>query len=206
MKRMAQIGFAVSLILIFSQCAKKETADTRLTPEEEKRVVAFADSLANQLIQTLVTELAKAMQEGGPENAISVCNLKALPLTADVARMHGESVDIKRTTRKYRNPKNAPDEREKAALTYFEQKIQAGELPPYYVQKFKNQGQPVYRDYKPRKGAQVWLNCHGDAKTMSPAGQKKLKALYPEDRATGYKEGDFRGVIRIEIRKPLESE
>ena len=79
-------------------------------------------------------------------------------------------------------------------------------MPPYYVQKFKNQGQPVYRYYKPLKVAQVCLNCHGDAKTISPAVQKKLQALYPEDRATGYKEGDFRGVIRIEIRKPLESE
>lgn len=142
-RSMRWIFFSISILalsVIFSQCAKKETADTRLMPEEETRVVAFADSLANQLIQTLVTELAKAMQEGGPENAISVCNLKALPLTAEVARIHGESVDIKRTTRKYRNPKNAPDEREKAALAYFEQNIQAGELPPYYVQKFKNQG------------------------------------------------------------------
>ena len=34
---------------------------------------------------------------------------------------------------------------------------------------------------------------------MDPKVVEKLRQLYPEDKATGYKLGDFRGVIRVTI-------
>jgi hypothetical protein len=30
---------------------------------------------------------------------------------------------------------------------------------------------------------------------------KTINSIYPEDKATGYKKGDFRGLIRVEIDK-----
>ena len=43
------------------------------------------------------------------------------------------------------------------------------------------------------------LLCHGTQDAISPEVKLKLKELYPKDRAVGYKEGDFRGLIRVKF-------
>jgi hypothetical protein len=43
------------------------------------------------------------------------------------------------------------------------------------------------------------LICHGDKQTMAPSAAKILAERYPDDQARGYKEGDFRGLIRIKF-------
>ena len=44
------------------------------------------------------------------------------------------------------------------------------------------------------------LTCHGTA--IDPTVADMLKAKYPKDAATGFKEGDFRGVFWAEIKQP----
>jgi hypothetical protein len=39
------------------------------------------------------------------------------------------------------------------------------------------------------------LNCHGES--ISPEVDAKLKALYPNDQARGFKEGDLRGAFTL---------
>jgi hypothetical protein len=41
----------------------------------------------------------------------------------------------------------------------------------------------------------VCLGCHGDA--IGPAIKSKLSELYPQDLATGYREGDLRGAFVV---------
>jgi len=43
------------------------------------------------------------------------------------------------------------------------------------------------------------LKCHGEQ--LDPAVQARIKELYPDDKATGYKTGDLRGAVTI--RQPL---
>jgi hypothetical protein len=43
--------------------------------------------------------------------------------------------------------------------------------------------------------AAVCLVCHGE--TVEGALGEKIKALYPQDRATGYRLGDIRGAFTI---------
>jgi hypothetical protein len=45
---------------------------------------------------------------------------------------------------------------------------------------------------------EVCLKCHGTQ--IAPEVSQVLASLYPEDRATGYKEGDIRGAFVV-IRK-----
>lgn len=49
------------------------------------------------------------------------------------------------------------------------------------------------------KIAPLCLNCHGDKNMLSEEVSAQLANLYPEDKATGYREGDFRGVIRVSV-------
>lgn len=44
------------------------------------------------------------------------------------------------------------------------------------------------------------LLCHGDAETRLPDVAKRITKYYPDDKAIDYQEGDFRGLIRIEMR------
>ena len=42
------------------------------------------------------------------------------------------------------------------------------------------------------------LQCHGTA--IAPELAEKLSELYPEDKATGYREGDMRGAFVVTRR------
>ena len=60
-----------------------------------------------EFMQTLKKELQTSMQEGGPVNAVSVCNLTAPAIANTYSVRNGWEVG--RTSLKLRNPKNAPD-------------------------------------------------------------------------------------------------
>ena len=44
------------------------------------------------------------------------------------------------------------------------------------------------------------LACHGEM--LQPGIAESLEDLYPDDRATGFQEGDFRGVFWVEFPTP----
>jgi hypothetical protein len=189
MKKIVAVGLLSAVI--FGGAIADQHEDVK------EEVVEIGQKASKKLLKTLVGELKKAMKEGGPYKAVEVCSQKALKLTEKVAKEEG--VKIKRTTFKYRNPKNAPDQYEKEALEFFEKSLkEKGTLPKYYVQKVNEN---EYRYYMPLKVKHVCLTCHGDPNHMDKKLLEKIKTLYPEDKATGYKEGDFRGVIRVSISK-----
>ncbi len=169
--------------------------------ETQEKAVEIGQQASKKLLKTLVSELKKAMKEGGPYKAIDVCSQKALKLTEKVSEEEG--VQIKRTTFKYRNPKNAPDKYEKEALEYFEKALkEKGKLPEYYLQKVEG----GYRYYMPLKVKHICLTCHGDPQKMDKKLLEKIRSIYRDDKATGYREGDFRGVIRVFIPEKKLSE
>lgn len=140
------------------------------------------------------------MKTKGTAYAFEFCSLNAQQLTADVQKKLGKGFLVKRTSFQYRNPKNAPDPNEQKALTYFQNQLQqTGKLPPYYLQKIKQNGTTLWRYYKPLKIGGACLNCHGEITQMNPQILTLLRQKYPRDKATGYKIGDFRGVIRIQF-------
>ena len=133
--------------------------------------------------------------EGVAANAVDFCSSSALGLTSGVAEAHG--LEIKRTSMLYRNPANAPDEDETAALKHFESALaETGELPDSWVQKA---GREEYRFYRPLVVATPCLACHGPVGQIDPAVQAILAERYPDDLATGYEPGDFRGVICVSV-------
>ena len=165
---------------------------------EEGGVVShIGDPAASELLRTLVGHLNNAMEEGGPANAIEFCSAEAIPITETVQASLEEGLVLKRTSFRYRNPRNAPDEAEEAALRYFEEVIGAGDSSPSgYVQKVSEE---EFRYYKPLFLGEVCLQCHGDREAMDPQLQDILLQKYPGDLAMGYAAGDFRGVVRVTV-------
>lgn len=131
----------------------------------------------------LQAELKEGMTEG-PVHAIAVCRERAPRIAAESG-----SVDLwlGRTSARVRNPRNAPVVWLEPMLEYYashpdDRSPRTVRLPDGatgYVE-------PIY--VQP-----LCLVCHGE--TVAPAVSSRIAELYPEDRARGYRDGDFRGVF-----------
>lgn len=161
------------------------------------RVVTLGDSVAMTLVQTLGGRLGQHLAEGGPAEAIAFCAGEAQTLTDSVSRTLDAGWAVRRTTTRTRNPVNAPDSLEAEALRHFTRIAESGdELPSSYVQ-----ATPAgdYRYYRPLQVAEMCLQCHGPRDGLDPAVRQVLDTRYPADQATGYEQGDFRGLVRVTV-------
>jgi hypothetical protein len=177
-----------------------DRADAGADPETHARVAAVAAPAATRLAGTLSGELMAAVAQGGPAHAIDFCAREALDLTGQVAAELGEGWEVRRTALRTRNPANAPDDLDARALDQFH----AAEADP--AREADPLGDLVlrapdgdYRYYRPLRIAPLCLECHGDRAAMQPAVLDALAERYPEDTATGYAEGELRGLIRITV-------
>jgi len=154
-----------------------------------KRGLLHIDTFMGTLKPTLENTLA---QDDTQEIAMGTCSSVAMQMTNDYNNISPD-VKVRRTALKYRNPANKPD----AIDTEVMYRLQA-----------VNDGKPVavdtssgYRVYKPLKIKSSCISCHGDTKQMSSEVLKMIKTKYPQDLATGFKLGDFRGVVVAEFSK-----
>ena len=85
--------------------------------EDDERVAA-SRATVKEFMQSLKGELQKGMQEGGPVNAIGVCNRTARGIANTYSVRNDWTVG--RTSLKVRNPDNAPDTWEQAVLQEFD--------------------------------------------------------------------------------------
>lgn len=141
------------------------------------------------LKQNLMKALTGAMTEGGPVEAIRVCRVKA-PLIASGSST--EDVQVGRTSHRVRNLENAPAPWMEPLLLQYEEHPE--DPSPRTVRidaEHVGYVEPIF--VKP-----LCLKCHGD--TIDEALQTKLLELYPEDRAVGFGDGDFRGMFWVRLR------
>lgn len=177
-------------------CAPGADEAAVVDDETSARVVAVASPAASRLAGTLSGELMAAVREGGPAHAIDFCATEALELTGRVAAESGEGWQVKRTARRVRNPANAPDDLEADALDRFHAAETEGDRLEELVQR-TSEGD--YRFYRALRIAPLCMECHGPREAMQPAVLEALDARYPDDQATGYTEGELRGLIRITV-------
>ena len=192
--------FYLTLLLPLLLGFQSEDSLREVSPEEEAQVVERGRKAADELMKELKTALMRAVREGGPAHAVEFCSGEALDLTDSVEKEFAQ-LEIKRTTFKYRNPANAPDELERLALEKYREALEEESAPPdYLVQKYEQGGQLRYRYYQPLRVAGLCLTCHGDPEENIPEPVSEvLQKEYPGDRAIGYESGEFRGFIRVEM-------
>ncbi len=170
-----------------------------LADEQVKQRAAKSKVVVKEFFGELKGELVKAMKEGGPLNAINVCNKSAPYIAHAMSQKHG--MKVARTSLKTRNPDNAPDAWERAVLEKFEERRAAGENPAKmaYFEVVENDGKKQFRFMKaigmPPLNKMPCLKCHGE--NIDPKVAAKLDELYPQDMARGYKPGQIRGAFTI---------
>jgi len=155
--------------------------------------MARAAAALQPLKKKLRTALIGALEEGGPERAIEVCQLRA----PEIARLTstGGAV-LGRTSHRVRNPENAPE----AWMSVFLEEYLAdpSDDEPRAVRLAS--GDIGYVEPIRMKG--ICMQCHGDR--INPSVNARLRALYPEDQATGFKKDELRGMFWVKL-PPTES-
>lgn len=173
--------------------AGQDAADpSMLVGQAKASVAAFASALKS--------ELTAAMQAGGPLEAIEVCNTKAPAIADEISAQQG--MEVSRVSERNRNPANAPSPWQAAVLNEFESRKAAGEDPTTltWQEIAETDAGREFRFMKAIPTAPVCLACHGEA--IAPPVAEKLAMLYPEDKATGFREGDLRGAFAV--TKPID--
>ena len=192
---MKQTLLGLCLVILALDCSSDQQANTSTEAE-----VAAAKAAIKEFAGALQTELKTAMKAGGPIAAIGVCNTQAMPITAQASADH--SMTLSRVSLKNRNPANAANDWQSAVLEDFEKKKLAGKdiTRLAWSETVKAGDGQEFRFMKAIPTGEVCLKCHGTQ--IAPEVSQVLANLYPEDRATDYKEGDIRGAFVVTRKLP----
>lgn len=155
--------------------------------------IAFADFASDAKIQSdllkinLMNNLTTQIRKNGVVAAVEFCHESALPLT-DKAKY--KKLKMGRTSLKIRNPKNSAPEWIK---TYLKEASKTTAQNPFKQQVVVLQDKTT-AFISPLYVAPQCLQCHGN---LSGVLKEKINKLYPNDQATGYKAGEFRGFVWV---------
>ena len=170
-------------------------AATPLMAADTEALTKEARGVTMQFGKSLKQELIGAMKSGGPIKALDVCNTLAPEIASNAGSASGWEVG--RTTLKLRNQSNAPDAWELAVLKQFEQRKAAGEdiTKMETTEVVEMNGQRMFRYMKAIPTGKPCMACH--AAEVAPQVEARLKELYPDDIARGFKPGDIRGAFTL---------
>ena len=146
---------------------------------------------AMSFMKALKGELMSGMKKG-PVNALESCNDKAMKITRS---FDSDKFRVGRTSLHLRNSKNKPDRLMNKLLNSYKNTTAKNPLPAKEL--ILDNGRRLF--VKPLYMKGMCLNCHGD--NISKSVSDKLKELYPDDKAIGYKVGQFRGLVWVEDRR-----
>lgn len=179
----------------FSNQYSKEKANLlnsmkKMTPLEK------GQSFAMQTKGILGKNLLNAINSKGTENALEFCSVKAYPLTDSMSNVL--KAKIKRVSHRNRNPENAANEKE---LAYIKKAIESLSKSEKVKPELIDNGNS-YTAYYPIMTDKMCLQCHGEPKSeILPKTLTKIRSIYPNDKASGFKVNELRGIWVIEMMK-----
>lgn len=146
-------------------------------------------SIQNAVLSELTRELAAR----GPGGAIQVCHMAATTVIYRIGREEG--IAAGRTSARLRTPSNAPKPWAAPIVAKYAD-VRAAGVSGFAVDLGNRVG--VMRPITHRP---ICAPCHGEDEKLTPSVRAELKDRYPRDRATGFKDGDLRGWIWVEVPK-----
>ncbi|TXF88040.1 DUF3365 domain-containing protein [Neolewinella aurantiaca] len=176
---------------------KQRLGERRSDQDSPDAAESFADRgrrFAMQTKSVLGSNLLKAIQAGGPEHAVSFCNVRAETLTDSSGT--AQNISIRRVSDRPRNPDNAADSLQLFQIAALREDLARGKTQPYRLYEEKE----IITGYYPIITNDMCLKCHGDTTDdLSPATLSALRELYPADQATGYAANQLRGIWVVEM-------
>ncbi|NBX76522.1 MAG: DUF3365 domain-containing protein [Proteobacteria bacterium] len=157
--------------------------------QTETRAIEKAHETVSVAKKNFKKALGEAIKKKGPAGALGECKIMAPTLG-----LKNEQIELGRTSHKLRNQANKPREWVQPLLEEYKK----SSVTDHAKNKLINFGPNHYGYVEPIYIEAVCLNCHGS--DLKPEVRKELSELYPSDQATGFKLGDFRGLIWLESK------
>lgn len=156
-----------------------------------------AQSAVQQLGQKLRGALVAKMQAEGAVAAVAFCHAEAPQIAATVAGENGLSIG--RTSLRVRSADNAPADWQQSVLADFATQVAAGAAPQMlqFSARVDSAEGPRLRYAQGIRAEGACLVCHG--KAIAEPVRAAIAERYPGDRATGFAEGDLRGLFWVEL-------
>lgn len=181
---------AVPMLLLLAGCA----ANPPLPPEREAQLAARSSELANRFQSELQIALKSAMVSGGPAAAIEVCAQAAPAIAQQLSAESG--AQVRRTALQPRNPIAKPDAFERETMTAWRATpLDPAGKPMVRSATVSTDNGPAFRWMRAIPTQGMCLTCHGE--TLEPDVAAAISARYPDDKATGFREGQLRGALSI---------
>jgi cytochrome c553 len=163
--------------------------------DEVEVVKTYADIGLDYALSTkkiLGKNLMEAIQQKGTMEALTFCNIQAIPLTDSMSTQFNAT--IKRVSDKNRNPNNKANAEELYYIAQFKKDlVDKKDIKPVALEK----GDKI-QFYYPIETNTMCLQCHG--KQIKPEVQRQILKLYPKDLAVGYDENEVRGIWSISFK------
>lgn len=184
------IGLLILLFVLGMGCKNTQKTDpATLKYNDSELWIEKGKEIASITFLSLSAKLQDAMKSGGFDHALSYCNVNALEITDSIALQY--DVDIKRTSLKFRNPKNKPSKLEEKTLLEYQEALNKGQmLTPKLISSEDNK---VF--HAPILVQDMCLKCHGSKDQIE--NFELIKRLYPNDLAHDYLQGEVRGMWSI---------
>lgn len=165
----------------------------------DDEALALGDSIATRAQAILMGEVLQAIEREGVPGAVDFCSERAIPLTDSAAALY--HVRVQRISNRNRNPSNLlANAVDSMAWEQIAALVERGNKAARLVE-HNPQGRTVMYKAIPL-GMPTCLKCHGtpgveiDQETLAMIGQR-----YPNDPATGYEQGELRGLWKVTFPK-----
>jgi hypothetical protein len=190
------LGALMSLSVVAPQAQVPRewpTYSIKEAPAELQPAIQHGDVIILSIQAATRSELTRELTERGPAGAIQVCHMSATTLIHRIGREEG--IAAGRTSARLRTPSNAPRPWAAPIVARYADSKAAG-LDGFAVDLGNRVGVLRPIAYRP-----MCSPCHGLEEQLTPRVRAELKDRYPKDRAIGFKDGDLRGWLWVEVPK-----
>jgi len=190
----AGVLLLLTLVPLNGQAGREwPTYPIKQAPAELQGAIQRGDLVILSIQSATSNELTSALGSGGPGDAIRVCHMSAATLIQRLGREEG--IAAGRTAARLRTPSNAPKAWAAPIVKRYAD-ARAASVEGFAVDLGDKVG--VMRPIAHRA---ICSPCHGVDDKLNARVREELKDRYPVDRATGFKDGDLRGWIWVEVPK-----
>jgi hypothetical protein len=161
-----------------------------------------ARKASSELVNSVASELVKAIDASGPLRAIVVCKYTVPEIASAISRKYGARVT--RVSLTPRNPSLAwPDVWEQKALMSFDQRLAQGEkADSLEIAEVTTEPSGKFLRYMKAMPMQaICVHCHGTPDQITESIRNGLMHDYPHDKGVGVLVGKLRGAVTF--KKPL---
>ncbi|MBX3726834.1 MAG: DUF3365 domain-containing protein [Xanthomonadales bacterium] len=194
---------ALALAVLVAGCGQAPAPGERAPDTGAEQVPASAADRARAAAADFSGRLRAALRDHmgseGPVSAVAFCREQAPAIAAEVMTAHGVRLGRVALPGRERNPGNTATGWQVAVLARFADAVATGGAPEDQVELVID-GLPDGIDARLARGIRVEAPCqlcHGVE--LAPGIAEAIALQYPGDRATGFREGDLRGALWVEV-------